>query len=263
MKKLVSLLLAVCMCLTLGIMLTACGEKPDEGSKEMTREEISVVYKTVANEAYKKLGFKAESSEAATNKSKVAAMSIKTLPEIGEEDTVDASHGMGFAVSFVAIADMVGDLYANPGFTVTDKVVTFVVAGVQISLLPVLDVENNRVYIEFMSVTDVTSFLVLDFSFNFSSKTLEAMTLGLFLGDNEEVKPNFYVRMKNNKFYWISAIGGETTDEYEATGNELYVAFNARKQDEITLTADFNAEYTAYMQTIQKGYSDAMNGRKK
>lgn len=159
-------------------------------------------------------------------------MSIKSLPEIGQEETVAASHGLAFAVSLVAIADMVGDLYANPEFTVTDKVVTFSVAGATISLLPVLDVENNRVYIECISnVAGGTSYLVLDFSFNFSSKTLDAMTLGLFLGDNEEkVKPNFYVRMTDNKFYWLGVLGGETTEEYETTGNELYAAFNEKRR---------------------------------
>ena len=139
----------------------------------MTKEEISAAYKTVASEAYKKLGFDPNPSEATANKSEVAAMSIKSLPEIGQEETVAASHGLAFAVSLVAIADMVGDLYANPEFTVTDKVVTFSVAGATISLLPVLDVENNRVYIECISnVAGGTSYLVLDFSFNFSSKTL-------------------------------------------------------------------------------------------
>lgn len=311
MKKLLSLLLAICMCLSVGVMLTACdkkhthtyktewandtthhwheckdenctevsdkaehtvvngvcsvcGYKPDDGSKEMTREEISTVYKTVANEAYKKLGFNAESSKAATNKSQVAAMSIKSLPEIGQEATVAESQGLGFAVSFVAIADMVGDLYANPEFTLTDNVVTFDVAGTPFSLLPVLDRENNRVYIEFMSTTTEESnpinYLVLDFSFNFSSNTLDAMTLGLFMGNAEAVKPHFYVRMTDNKFYWLGALGGETTDEYESTGNELYIAFNVKKQNEIRLTADFSTEYAAYMQTVQKGYSDAMNG---
>ena len=261
MKKLVSFLLAVCLCLSFGLTLTACGENHDETAEEMTREEISAAYKTVASEAFKKLDFEAKSSEAAANKSEVAAMSIKSLPEIGQEETVAASHGLGFAVSFVAIADMVGDLYANPEFTVTDKVVTFDVAGVAISLLPVLDVENNRVYIEFMSISEsAISFLVLDFSFNFSSKTLDAMTLGLFMGNAEEVKPNFYVRMTDNKFYWLGTLGGETTDEYETTGNELYAAFNVKKQDEVALTADFGAEYAAYMQTVQKGYSEAMNG---
>lgn len=262
MKKLVSLLLIVCLCLSFGLMLTACGKNNDESPKEMTREEISAAYKTVADEAFKKLGFDPNPSEAAANKSEIAAMSIKSLPEIGQEETVAASHGLGFAVSLVAIADMVGDLYANPEFTVTDKVVTFDVAGAAISLLPVLDAENNRIYIEFMSkVAGGTSYLVLDFSYNFSSKTLDAMTLGLFLGDNEEeVKPNFYVRMTDNKFYWLGELGGETTEEYETTGNELYAAFNEKKKDEVTLTADFSAEYAAYMQTVQKGYADAMNG---
>lgn len=181
MKKLVSFLLAVCLCLSFGLTLTACGGSHDETAGEMTREEISATYKTVASEAYKKLGFDPNPSEAAANKSEVAAMSIKrnvSLPEVGQEETVAASHGLGFAVSFVAIADMVGDLYANPEFTVTDKIVTFDVAGVPMSVLPVLDRENNRVYIEFMSMSNGTSFLVLDFSFNFSSKTLDAMTLG-------------------------------------------------------------------------------------
>ncbi len=261
MKKLVSFLLAACLCLSFGLTFTACGKKDDESPKEMTKEEISAAYKTVASEAYKKLGFDPNPSEATANKSEVAAMSIKSLPEIGQEETVAASHGLAFAVSLVAIADMVGDLYANPEFTVTDKVVTFSVAGATISLLPVLDVENNRVYIECISnVAGGTSYLVLDFSFNFSSKTLDAMTLGLFLGDNEEkVKPNFYVRMTDNKFYWLGVLGGETTEEYETTGNELYAAFNEKKKDEVTLTADFSAEYAAYMQTVQKGYADAMN----
>lgn len=183
MKKLVSFLLAACLCLSFGLTFTACGKNDDESPKEMTKEEISAAYKTVASEAYKKLGFDPNPSEATANKSEVAAMSIKSLPEIGQEETVAASHGLAFAVSLVAIADMVGDLYANPEFTVTDKVVTFSVAGATISLLPVLDVENNRVYIECISnVAGGTSYLVLDFSFNFSSKTLDAMTLGLFFG---------------------------------------------------------------------------------
>ena len=40
----------------------------------------------------------------------------------------------------------------------------------------------------------------------------------------------------------------------------LWLNAYVKKQDEITLTADFGAEYAAYMQIVQKGYSEAMNG---
>ena len=94
-------LLAVCLCLSFGLTLTACEENHDETAEEMTREEISAVYKTVASEAFKKLGFDAKSSETADNKSEVSAMLIKSLPEIWQEETVAASRGLGFAVSLI------------------------------------------------------------------------------------------------------------------------------------------------------------------
>ena len=272
MKKLVSILLAICVCLTFGIMLVACGEKPDEKqpadeSKEMTREEISTTYKTIANEAYKKLNFN-QTSDTTVSAFKATSLSTTSLPEIGDEVDVnskDQKFLRANAISMVAMIEFVGNLYANSNFVITEKIVSFMVTMsmgstevvVSFSILPVIDKDNNRAYIEMtLEQNNSIVYYAFDLSFDFSTNTLNSMALGIFgIDANGDIESVNCQRMEGEKFY-LTTTG---TDEYNAQAKQLYSDFTTKKQEEVKLTADFSTEFNAYQQVSQKAYNDAAN----
>ena len=240
----------------------------DQGgdSTEMTREEISTTYKTIASKAYEKLNF--TKTDTTVFKTKANAFSMTSLPEIGVEidiNSKDQKLVKANAISMVAMIEFVGNLYANSDFTITDKIVSFTVTmsmgstevATSLSILPVIDRENNRVYIEMtLEQNNTKTYYVFDLGFDFSTSTLNSMALGVFgIGANGDFEYMNCQRMDGDKFY-LTTTG---TDEYNAQAKQLYSDFTARLEEGIKLTADFNTEFNAYQQISQKAFNDAAN----
>ena len=246
---------------------TQNGDEGGNSSKEMTREEISTVYKTIASKAYEKLNF-TKQADTTMFKAKATALSMTSLPEIGDEVDInsnDQKFVRANAISMVAMIEFVGNLYANSEFTITDKIVSFTVtasigstevAG-SFSILPVIDKDNNRAYIEMtLEQHGSIAYYVFDLGFDFSSNTLNSMALGIFgIGANGDFEYMNCQRMVKDKFY-LTTTG---TDEYNAQAKQLYSDFTAKLQEEVKLTADFSTEFNVYEQVSQKAFNDAAN----
>lgn len=149
---------------------------PDAPTQELTRAEISAIYKGVAKSLWQALG----KNDPTVQASSTSIMSIE-MPNHTHEETGESmldSYKRNLAINGLFI-NFVGDLYANEKFVITDEVVSFGVASstssmsydVLLSIFAKLDRENQKVYLEILvsSVDGVNkTYFMFDIGYDFT-----------------------------------------------------------------------------------------------
>lgn len=248
-KKILGFVLAVSLTVVGAFALTGCS-----GGNEMSREQLSSSFKEVSSAAYSKLGFEKEQSS--------TVASLFSIPEVGSEvdiNGMDAKFLKANAIACVALVDMVGDLYANEDFVVTDNAVTFTISNnnkdANLTILPKLDKVANKA--ELQMVLDMSSdsyaYYYFDMNYDFEAKTLNSFTIHIVLSFSG--KDSYQCqRMVGDKFYMTD----NPEKEYVDAVAEIKTDYITKKQAAVVLTASFQKEFDVYTAVSQKAMADAM-----
>lgn len=182
-KKILSLIMVLCLVLPCGILLTACGK--DKESK-MSNEEKASAYKDVATKTWSKIGV--------TNP--LAGLASYTSADNSDEDKIEVTingidnNSLQFKITannMATVLYLVGSLYENSGFKLTDGIVKFTATATvggesrsyDFTLKPKLNIEKNKVYLEAYTVVGENSieYNKIDADYDFDKSELKAFTV--------------------------------------------------------------------------------------
>ena len=159
------------------------------------------------------------------------------------------------AALMASVAYMIGDLYANENFNLTNNLVYFDATSTMegqshshaFKIETYLDLDADKLYFEGVINTDGMdqySYLVADFDFD--TNTLKSFRFCCSVMGN-------YVDMglsEDNKFLFYSP--AESTDEFAVAMDSAKSAFDAKTASLEKLSGSFNAEVQAYMDAVMK-----------
>lgn len=185
-KKILSLLMVLCLILPCGILLTGCGK--DKESK-MSNEEKASAYKEVATKTWSKIGITNPLANLASYTS--ADNSNDDKIEVTISDNNDNSLQFKITANNMAtVLYLVGSLYENDNFKLTDGVVKFNATATvgetqrnyNFTLKPKLNIEKNKVYLEAYIAVDETSiqYVKVDADYDFDKSELKAFTVDYY-----------------------------------------------------------------------------------
>ena len=263
-KKILSLLLAVCMIMPCVFALNACTQTPPpEGPGPLTNSEKSVIYKEVAVSAWAEIGVDDPTVETSGNE----LMSV-SIPD-KKQETTDPSDLMLIKMNsnnMASVLYFIGLLYENSNFALTNGVVKFdgsaeisfggtpVEYNYTFTLKPQLDIENNKVYLEAHTVANGTEeqYIVVDANYNFESKTMISFRTytisgGMYcdLGITEDNKYKIYGTM-------------DTTDTLAVAIDAEFNSFKTAVQNVSKLNTLFSEEIQEYMTINSKVMTELM-----
>ncbi len=273
MKTILASILTVATAATCSVCLAACNDDnstasstassnasssaSSSASTALTRTELAEVFKATANAAFAQLGF--DNSPATT-----VAATAYSLPVVGEavsEDSNDAKFLKANAIGNVGLINMIGELYENEHFVVTEDAVSFVVvyngASSTLTLLPSVDKAANKVEVEIaldttISGVSTSSYYYFDLDYNFATSELSAFGIHIYIAGFEKFQCQ---RMENGTLYNEDA----PSTEYVTALTALKDAFAAKKTTAVQLTANFQTEFDGYISISQKAFQDAAN----
>lgn len=267
MKAILASILTVATAATCSVCLAACNDDnstasstaSNSASTALTRTELAEVFKATANAAFAQLGF--DNSPATT-----VAATAYSLPVVGEAvngDDMSAKFLKANAIGNVGLINMIGELYENENFVVTEDAVSFVVdyrgASSTLTLLPSVDKAANKVEAEFAldaTIDGVSNslYFYFDLDYNFATSELSAFGIHIYIagGSSETFQCQ---RMENGTFY----LEDEPSTEYVTALTALNDAFAAKKATAVQLTANFQTEFDGYTSISQKAFQDAAN----
>ncbi|MBQ9734585.1 MAG: hypothetical protein IJV95_01880, partial [Clostridia bacterium] len=179
MKKILILLTALMLAVIACFSMVGCsdGDNGDggNGGGDLTRAELAVVYKSVAVGTWDKLGLDNPKEEQPTG----AMLMSTTLPDNRVETTDDmAIKNIKMNAALMAsVAYMIGDLYANENFNLTNNLAHFDASSTMegtphshvFKIETYLDLNADKLYFEGIINTDGMdqySYLVADYDFD-------------------------------------------------------------------------------------------------
>lgn len=256
MRKFWAILVALTIAIIACISMVGCsdGETGDggNGGGDLTRAELAVVYKTFAVSAWDKLGLDNPKEETSG-----AMLMSATLPDNRVETSNDGEiMNIKMNAALMAnVAYMIGDLYANDNFNLTNNLVYFDATSTMegqshshaFKIETYLDLDADKLYFEGVINTDGMdqySYLVADFDFD--TNTLKSFRFCCSVVGN-------YVDMglsESNEFLFYSPT--EQTDEFVIAMNAAKSAFEVKAASLTKLSGSFDAEVQSYIDAIMK-----------
>lgn len=255
-NKILISVLSIVVFATCTVCFVAC-DNHNEGNDQitLTREELSAAFKDSANAAFTLLGF-----DNSNTKNVAKSMTSYNLPVVGDkvdESGTDIKHLKANAISSVALINMIGDLYANKNFVVTNKAVSFEVNynnnTAKLTILPKVDKIENKVEMEIsLELSGSLMYYCFELDYDFETEILSSFSIHIvFPGD---ISDGYQCqRMDGDEFYMTTNPPQNYVDALAGIKNE----FLAKKQDAVNLTANFQTEFDAYMAISQKAFTDA------
>ncbi len=256
MKKVLSLFLMVLLTVCFSLGLVACKEKPTTG---MTMQEASAICKQAAKSGWAMLGYNDPTEDATAQVSGATAMSARSIntlfPDFTSEDDERSVILRNLATTNLYVY-LIGDLYANKNFVLTDKIVTFNVSvqshsgssNVELSMYAKIDKANDNIYLEYgvPSGPDRYTYFAVDIGYDFDAKqTTDFRSIyyepGYVFNDQKYTADGeCYIAMSDKL-----PLYQESLDNYV---NE----FISRKESGVFLTANFNEEWQRIIDLADK-----------
>lgn len=249
-KRILSFVLSFCLLVSGAFALSACDG--GKGGKPLTNAELSVLYKQVAADAWDEVGLNApeDTSAAATT------MSV-TIPD-KKTETTDASTIANITMNANSMAGfvyMVGLLYANEDFSVTDGIAVFDAPQVSVGgqsvdqeyiLKTSLDKSRNKVKVEvIVTVMGTQQYSNVEIDYNFSTNALTAFRFYTGIGT---MMFGDMAKTADGKMLYFDT--NDTTDDFA-------VAVTAKRQEFADgaasiekLSATFTAEVQTYLDAV-------------
>lgn len=223
---------------------------------ELTRTELSAIYKSAAKNTWATLGI----SDPTKSSSDVSSQAV-TVPDEGNEVTgVDLKFLKANACSMIAIVNLVGDYYLNENFEITSDAVSFAVNYMSVSctmtLLPILNEAEKNLSVEMLlsNASAYTYYYNFDIGYDFDTDTLLSFRILVKFGQDTYQGQ----WMKNDgKFY----MADEPTSEFKTVLDSLYTDFLDKKTNGKALSGDFQKELDTYTEVSQKARNLAINGQ--
>lgn len=259
LKRFLIAIVAIVVFATCSVCFVACDNNDNNNNNSnnnqtLTREELSAAFKDSASAAFELLGYD-------NSKTKKALMSASyNIPVVGEEldeSGTDIKHLKANAISCVALVNMVGDLYANENFPITEKAVNFNVdymtRTANFTILPKVNKDENIVEMEIIfDVAGTVMYYYFQLNYDFESQELSSFSIHIVIvgtpSDNYQCQ-----RMSDGKFYMSTS----PSQEYINAIASIKTDFFAKKETGISLEADFQTEFDAYTAISQKAFLDA------
>lgn len=268
MKKLLAILLSVCFCVVGAFTLTACNNTPPTdppanppsgpSAGEMTNAELSAAYKQVAVSTWESLGI----DDPTTTTSPV----LTTLPDKKVEIDMNTGEGLNIKLNANGMAGflyMLGLLYENPAFTLTNGIVKFgatVTAGngtteQDYTLTSSIDTQTGKVELEL--IVDISAqgsnpaqsqYSFVEIDYNFTTNTLNSFRFAIC---NDMGMGTMFIDMAlttDEKFMWFNTT--DATDSFAVAISADKDAFVTSAQAVTPLTTDFSTEVQSYFNVI-------------
>ena len=260
MRKFLTMIVALMVAITACISMVGCndGKMGDggNGGGSLTRAELAMVYKSLAVGTWDKLGLDNPKEETSG-----AMLMSTTLPD-NRVETSNPGEIMNIKMNVALMANvayMIGDLYANDNFNLTNGLAYFDASSTMeeqshshaFKIETYLDLDADKLYFEGVINTDGMeqySYLVADFDFD--TNTLKSFRFCCSVMGN-------YVDMglsEDNKFLFYSP--ATLTDEFIVAMDAAKSAFDAKTASLAKLSGSFDAEVQAYMDAVMKLQED-------
>ncbi|MBE6702851.1 MAG: hypothetical protein E7585_05520 [Ruminococcaceae bacterium] len=246
------------------------------GKAEYEKADLATIYKTAAKTAWQVLGAGDPTQEAQPQPTSGAASLLLSplsfnlpgeLPEITGGSTLKSLKAD--ACTMFALVNMIGEYYENDAFIVTTDAVSFTIQSnslmsqpvtVEITLLPRLDTENGKIYLEMildMPELSNTAYYHFVLGYDFEGDAgVTSFHLVMIQGGGDKS----YSEQKmsaDGKFYKRS----EFTPEFTSAADALMTAFEAKKAEGQTITGDLAEEFDRYCSIGSRAYMNAMNAQ--
>ena len=249
-KKMLSMLLVV----STFAVLSACSSK-EKKSNELSKEELSVLYKDIALSTWEKIGVDDPTIEASTLSVSIPDKKEETTNEHNIKNILMNGNTMAGLIYMISL------LYANEDFITTDNIAIFDVTTTIMGethtqnyiLETYVDMDDNKVYLQAAITTmNIVQYSSVEADYDFDKEELKSYRF------YSNVMTS-YVDMaltEDNKYMWY-----ETSTE----GDEVASAITAKKQEFLNRSAEvsklevsFDEEIQTYM-TILERTIDAFN----
>ncbi len=251
MKKVLSLFLTILLAVCFSLGLVGCKEKPKTG---MTMQEASAIYKQAAKSGWEMLGYNDPtevSTAEASGTTTMSARNINTLfPDFTLEDFEEGNRTiLGNLARTNLYVNLLGDLYANENFVLTDKIVTFNVSStfggptaleVEVSIYAKIDKANDTIYVEaayLPAATGSYNFFIINMGYDFDAKqTTDFRSIyyepGYIFNDQKYTA--------EGKCYIAAS---SELPQYQESLDNYVNDFVSRKESGVFLTANFDEEF--------------------
>ena len=219
------------------------------GEEQLTQEQASLIYKNAAKAIWQMLG-KEDPTE---QQSGPALMSIRIPDRTQKEESESTKEGFINNLNVMTLyVNFIGDLYANPNFVYTDKLVTFVANANMygeyvthtMSVYTQVDRANQKIYAEYY-LTDPSMgelYMLMDIGYDFDNNVATSFRLIYYsvYGMGGET-----YRMLNDQIY--TAEGdcylNANYEDYATEMQEFELDFANRKENGVILSTTFDLEY--------------------
>ncbi len=245
MRKISFLILTLLLAVSLG--LTGCIK-----TSNITMQEASAIYKQAAKSGWELLGYNDPTEITEAQIANATTMSAKNIneqfPDFTDEID-DKSTILGNLARTNLYVNLIGDLYANENFVLSNKIVTFSVNAtfgsdsvleIEISMCAKIDKPNDTIYIEIAYLpvgSDRYNFFIINMGYDFD-KQLSTDFRAIYYEPGYVFNDQKYTA--DGKCY-ISM--SDSLSSYQESLDNYVNDFIARKESGIFLTAKFNEEF--------------------
>lgn len=270
MKKILSLLLAICMIIPCAFALVGCDK--DDAPETLTKTELADAYKSVASQSWVKFG-------AGTVTTAQSPNPFVALPETDLEEKTTPEGiliAKADAATMFSLIYMIGEYYENDNFIVSESVVSLPLQAVNMSqtpcsgtmyLLPTLDKENNNVKLEMildlpdMNGMGVVAYYNFDIDYDFTANNLIAFNLVMvqdYTRDNETDTQFSHEKLTTDgKYFWLKH---PQSNEYKTGALQIRQGFKDKMTNAISLQGNFDTEFNNYITNSMAAYEAVRNG---
>lgn len=289
-KKILSLILAICLIMPCMFVFSACGGGTSSGNiSSMSKEELATTFKSVALNSWQQLGAGDPTVDETTSATALSIINISTMSvsantlpnEMTEQNDDNTFYIKQSGATMMAYVYMLGEYYENEDFVVSDKVVSFNVTTLDpnsnetyscvLSLLPKIYKEENRVTVEMflhstemqtLTFKNVNSYYYFDIGFDFNDmKYLSFYFLNIQnnIKSNDETYEEFTEMCEdiNGKCFGNVTV----SDNFQNACREVFNNFVRQKEQGLTLTGNFDDEFNRYADRANKACQNMREAR--
>ncbi len=273
MKKLLTTFLTFLLTLSAAIGLVGCNDG-DDG--ELTKAELSTLFKNAAAGAWEKLGAGSPTasmvSAKAVNKTNVVSPFAVTVPdELQEVEEGRLKNAKADAATMISFVYMIGDYYSNEDFIVSSDAVTFTVEATHLSsqgtvsaeltLLPTVDKEKDKLAFEMILDVDSMSLIAyynFEIGYDFDGNDgvtsyrlvmVQTQTAMGYTGYTDQ-------KMENGKYYEIK--DENLSNDYKTAANAMKTAFESKKANGQMITGNLSDEFNNASVMANNAYQNVM-----
>lgn len=225
----------------------------------LTKSDLQMLFKTVAQN----LWFNLDAGNPAAGATPLSVNLQTDFVEI--TDPAELKVLKADAATFTALVNMIGDYYANENFIVSDKALTFMVntthlssqgtMDIELTILPVVDVQNNKITLEMLMVMPdlTTMYYNFDIDYNFvGTKNVTGFNMLVIQNKSSYIQQ----KMQDQKFYAVKTF----TTAQKSAANQLQTNFLTKKTQGPTLQGNFSDEFNNYCIVANNAFENVMGG---